>query len=166
MDGQTIMKHLNSNGRDKMSFTYLFYENVMLRRSCGVCPFTNLRRPSDITIADFWGWEKTDPLINIDDKGVSLVLINTEKGKEVFDAIKDKLYFIEADLENCLQPNLMRPTEPSTKRMEFEEDYVKYGFDYTFEKYCRIPLHVRITDAYHKLRKLIVPIVKWIIRRR
>lgn len=67
------------NGGDKMSFTYLFYQYITFRYSCGKCHFCNTRRPSDITIADYWGWQKTDPNINKDDKGVSLVFVNTEK---------------------------------------------------------------------------------------
>lgn len=38
-----------------MSFTYLFYQHIMFRQSCEKCHYTNTRRPSDITIADFWG---------------------------------------------------------------------------------------------------------------
>lgn len=41
-----------------MSFTFLFYQHIMFRHSCGKCHFTNIQRPSDITIADFWGIEK------------------------------------------------------------------------------------------------------------
>lgn len=41
-----------------MSFTFLFYKHIMFRKSCGKCHFANTKRPSDITIADFWGWEK------------------------------------------------------------------------------------------------------------
>ncbi len=51
-------------GGGKMSFTYLFYQHIMFRSSCGKCHFTNTKRPSDITIADFWGWQKL-PLISI-----------------------------------------------------------------------------------------------------
>ena len=47
-----------------MSFTFLFYKHIMFRKSCGNCHFANTKRPSDITIADFWGWEKTDQNLN------------------------------------------------------------------------------------------------------
>lgn len=53
----------------------------MFRHSCGICHFANLQRPSDITIGDFWGWERVDPHFNADNKGVSLVLVNTRKGR-------------------------------------------------------------------------------------
>lgn len=131
--------HLESfifkNGGGKMSFTYLFYKHIMFRQSCGKCHFCNTRRPSDITIADFGGWEKTAPEINKDDKGLSLVLVNTEKGKRLFDAIKNRMNVFPADLENCLQTHLRKPSDIHPLRMQFEEDYKKRGFEYVYLKY-------------------------------
>ena len=124
-----------NGGGGKMSFTYLFYKHIMFRQSCGKCHFCNTRRPSDITIADFWGWEKTDPEINKDDKGLSLVLVNTEKGKFLFDAVKESMDVIPAELENCLQTHLRMPSDIHPLRMQFEEDYNKKGFEYVYLKY-------------------------------
>lgn len=118
-----------------MSFTFLFYKHIMFRHSCGACKYTNLQRPSDITIADFWGWEKTDSSINTDDKGVSLLFCNTEKGQKLFDAVKDRMNVIPAELENCMQPNLKHPTVIHPKRIQFERDYVNKGFEYVYFKY-------------------------------
>lgn len=118
-----------------MSFTYLFYQHIMFRHSCGKCHYTNTRRPSDITIADFWGWEKTDPNINKDDKGVSLILVNTEKGRELFEAVKDRMTVIPAKLEDCLQPNLRHPTPIDHRWKKFERDYMRKGFEYVYIKY-------------------------------
>lgn len=126
------------NGGGKMSFTYLFYQHIMFRPSCGKCHFANTKRPSDITLADFWGWEKTDPNINKDDKGVSLILVNTEKGREIFEAIKDRMTVIPANLEDCLQPNLQHPSVPHPKCAEFEKDYAHKGFEYAMKKYGNI----------------------------
>lgn len=121
-----------------MSFTYLFYQHIMFRPSCGKCHYANTKRPSDITIADFWGWEKTDPNINADNKGVSLVLVNTEKGRELFEAVKDQMTVIPAKLEDCLKPNLCRPSLESHLRCKFEKDYRKYGFKYVYYRYGNI----------------------------
>ena len=118
----------------------------MLRRSCGVCPFTNLQRPSDITLGDFWGSGKTDPNFNKDNKGVSLVLVNTEKGKRIFDAVRKDLDIREAKLDNVLQPNLVHPTEISLERDAFEMEYLENGFDLVYEKYGKVPLSERVTD--------------------
>lgn len=118
-----------------MSFTYLFYKHVMFRKSCGICHFANTNRPSDITIADFWGWEKTDANFNADNKGCSLVLLNTEKGRNLFETVKDRMNTIPANLEDCLQPNMMHPSEIHPKREQFEVDYSKKGFQYVSHKY-------------------------------
>lgn len=107
----------------------------MFRHSCGKCHFCNTRRPSDITIADFWGWEKTDPEINKDDKGVSLILVNTEKGRKLFDAVKDRMTVVPAKLEDCLQPNLQHPSAIHPQRMAFEREYQRKGFEYVMKKY-------------------------------
>ena len=72
-----------SGKRLARKYTRLFCEHIMFRKSCGVCHFANTVRPSDITIADFWGWQKTDESFNKDDKGVSLVLCNTKKGRAI-----------------------------------------------------------------------------------
>lgn len=125
------------NGGGKMSFTYLFYQHIMFRHSCGVCHYTNTKRPSDITLADFWHWQKTDSNINLDDKGLSLILINTEKGKKLFEAAKVDLNVISARLEDCMQGNMQRPSPIHPKRMKFEEDYKKHGFEYVLNKYGR-----------------------------
>lgn len=118
-----------------MRYTYLFYKNIILRKSCSKCHYTNLNRPSDITLADFWGWEKTDSHFNEDNKGCSLVFCNTEKGRQLFEAVKDRMNVIPAQLENCMQPNLSRPSEEHPLRDEYEKDYSLYGFEYTLKKY-------------------------------
>lgn len=130
----------------------------MFRHSCGNCHFCNTRRPSDITIADFWGHEKQDPNFNADNKGVNLVLINTEKGNKLFEAIRDRLNVINAEKQNYLQPNLIHPSKVHRKRMQFEQDYVKHGFEYVYnKKYPDAPL-------YRRGLSLIKRIVKKLIR--
>lgn len=118
-----------------MSFTFLFYKHIMFRKSCGNCHFANTKRPSDITIADFWGWEKTDKNFNADNKGCSLVLLNTEKGRKLFEAVHDRLNTMPVKLEDCLQPNMMHPSESHPKREQFEIDYSRKGFKYVYFKY-------------------------------
>lgn len=116
-------------------YTHLFYQHIMFRQSCSICHFSNIQRPSDITIADFWGWEKTAPEINKDDKGVSLILCNTNKGLSVIDNIKKDMYIIPIQAGNYMQPNLIHPTRMHPLRNRFERDYKKYGFTHTLKKY-------------------------------
>ena len=146
---------MGRGGGGKMSFTYLFYQHIMFRHSCGVCHYANTKRPSDITIADFWGWEKTDPDINKDDKGVSLVLVNTEKGRELFEAVKDRMTVIPAKLEDCLQPNLQHPSVIHPRRRKFERDYQHKGFEYVMKKYGKDDWNKKAHKLLGKVKKKI-----------
>lgn len=142
-------------GEGKMSFTYLFYQHSMFRHSCGKCHFANTQRPSDITIADFWGWEKTDPEFNKDNKGVSLVLVNTEKGRKLFEEASKDLNVIPAKLEDCMQPNLVKPSPINKKRDIFEHEYKKYGFTYIYYRYGNVGLIYKFRQLNNYIKTLL-----------
>lgn len=125
----------NNKKIEAHTYTRLFYKHIMLRPSCGKCPFTNFNRPSDITIADYWGWEKLDMNINKDDKGISLMLINSHKGDQLFNLIKDRLTTIASKKELCIQHNLKSPSALSIQSKDFEKDYKDKGFHYVMKKY-------------------------------
>lgn len=61
-----------------------FLQDIILRPSCYACKVRGGSSQSDITIADFWGVNTIFPEMD-DDKGTSLVFINTDKGKSAFD---------------------------------------------------------------------------------
>ena len=63
-----------------------FLRNVYLRPSCYRCKCKNGVSHSDLTIADYWGINRLMPDFD-DDKGVGIVLLNTDKGKAVFDTL-------------------------------------------------------------------------------
>lgn len=136
----------------------------MFRKSCGNCHFTNTRRPSDITIADFWGWEKTNPVFNADNKGVSLVLLNTEKGHKLFEDVQDRMNTIPAELDKCLQPNMQHPTEMHPLSDNFYVDYAQKGFRYVMwrygENYPPTFLWKNSISFLDKIKRLIVKFVK------
>ena len=128
----------------KDNFTYLFYEEIMLRPSCKRCYFSNLNRPGDFTIADFWGYEKTDKQINSDNKGVSLLICNTIKSFKIFSSIKSNLHIIPAMLENCIQPNLQKPTAFHKDYLRFPADYAKGGLIHVMKKYGNTSLSYKV----------------------
>lgn len=143
-----------------MIYTYLFYQHIMFRQSCGKCHYCNTQRPSDITIADFWGWEKTDPEFNKDDKGCSLVLVNTLKGKKLFDNVKDRMNVIPAELENCLQTHLRQPSDVHPKRMDFERDYVNRGFEYVMKRYGNTGYRYRVRSLMMRVKRKIIALLR------
>lgn len=128
--------YFNGHKQIACEYTNLFYKHIMFRPSCKKCYYTNLKRPSDITIADFWGWQKTDPHFNEDNKGCSLIFCNTEKGKIWFQKIEENIDFINAKIENCMQPNLSHPSIFNARSDKFEKDYIKHGITFIIKKYA------------------------------
>ena len=115
---------------------FFFYDHLSVRKSCANCKFTHLSRPGDLTIGDFWGWEKHHTEWG-DNKGVSLLLVNTEKGKALFEKIDNKLLFsIKSNTVDCLQPQLTKPIEINGDQEKFTDEFIKYGFEYVAKKYA------------------------------
>lgn len=81
-----------------------FLNNLCLRPSCYSCHSKSIQRESDITLADFWGIENVLPEM-FDDKGTSLVLVNSEKGQKLFESIADKMKFEEVDIDEAIKYN-------------------------------------------------------------
>ena len=159
-----IESYTFENGKEieTKEYTNLFYKHIMLRESCGSCHYTNFHRPSDFTLADYWGWEKTNTNINSDNKGVSLFFINTKKGIDIFTLIKNVLKTIPTQQIKCEQPNLLHPSKLHVNRKKFRNYYMHNGFeyilDYNFESgfyYKTHLLNSRIKEKFNRLLKKI-----------
>lgn len=85
-------------------FMSLFLDNICLRPSCHDCRYKSMDRPSDITLGDCWGIEKTHPEID-DDKGTSIAVVHTERGEYLFSRIEDLTDSYQASLDFLLPPN-------------------------------------------------------------
>lgn len=120
------------------TYASLFYKNDILRPSCYECKYTNINRPADFTLADFWGVDKQLEKFN-DNKGVSLLLVNSEKGVTLFDFVKSNSDYREVKIENCTNanPNLRRTTDKPLDRDVFWAMYYNKGFDKTLKTYKR-----------------------------
>ncbi|SCZ76069.1 Coenzyme F420 hydrogenase/dehydrogenase, beta subunit C-terminal domain [Acidaminobacter hydrogenoformans] len=78
-------------------------DQLFTRPSCHYCQFKTLPRVSDITLGDFWGItgvKKADIF-----KGVSLVMINSEKGKDLFDQIQGEIYMERRTIDEAVSGN-------------------------------------------------------------
>lgn len=115
--------------------------NVFSRPSCYDCKFKGKDRHSDITLADFWGIEKVDKTMN-DDLGTSVVMIHSQKGKELFDAIQQKVKIVEVSFENITKGNPMlmeSQPAPFVNRDDFYADLDKGSYQEVANKYFPIP---------------------------
>lgn len=81
-----------------------FLSDLCLRPSCHQCAYKTQQRQADITLADYWGIWDIHPKMH-DDKGTSLVFINSEKGSQIFEAIKQQLAFHPTDISLSLSQN-------------------------------------------------------------
>lgn len=133
-------------------FTTLFYEHSILRPCCYECPYKSIMHPGDITIADYWGIEKAAPEFD-DNKGVSLVLVNNERGKEVFNAIKDQVKWQETRLENSMQQPLKAPFPEPENRENFWSDFENKDFDYIARKYGGAGMRNKIKRILRKVKR-------------
>ena len=98
----------------KSAYMQLMFRNASLRPICYECPFKSCKSQSDITIADYWGIDKLHPEMD-DDKGTSMVFINTKKGKNYFDLSQIK--YIETTYQESWSFNNVRtPSKKHPKR--------------------------------------------------
>ena len=120
----------------KDTFMLAFSKSICLRNSCYICDFKKANRNSDITIADFWGIDKVLPEIN-DNKGISLVIANTEKGKKLFDSIKEHTVSREVNLTSAVKynPAFGKSAEKCENAEQFSQNIDKMPFDKLVKKY-------------------------------
>lgn len=129
---------------------FKIYRELYIRKSCYVCKYSTIDRVSDITIGDYWGLEEKTRQF-ADNKGCSLVLCNTLRGKTLFDLSEPYFDSFETKLEDCLQPNLKEPTPRQKLRDKFEYDYQRHGFNYITKKYGGITYTYEIKRIIKRL---------------
>ena len=116
---------LSESKKDNIFFQ-LFFRDLILKPACYECAYSNFFRPGDITLGDYWGVEKYYPDFD-DDKGTSLLMCNTESGKKLWEEIKNQVKYIRILEDECLQPNLQKPSMRPDNRDQFWKIYQKYG---------------------------------------
>lgn len=126
----------NSSKKDLYMKTFL--NNISLRESCYKCNFKKENRNADITLADFWGIEKILPEMD-DDKGTSLVIVNSPKGKELFESIDAKIIKKEISFADALKYNsaMTNSVSRNSKRDAFFKDLNKISFDKVVNRYIK-----------------------------
>lgn len=107
-----------------------YIHNDYLNTSCYQCHFSNIPRTADITLGDFWGIASADRefLDQNMDKGVSVVIINSAKGQNLFDSIVDNIVYKEQILaEACRHnPRINQGKYEATHKQRREEFFNAY----------------------------------------
>lgn len=132
-------KKISVNPSSKDPYMNGFIYSTFLRKSCYDCQYAKTPRESDITLGDFWGIGNDKPLNHPTKQGVSLVLVNSDKGQELFQQCVDKMFFEERSLEEAKKGNVMlSPHKHSNHyREKFFEEYKTKSFEELIPKYLK-----------------------------
>lgn len=142
----------------KDKFMQSFLRNVCLRDSCYDCKFKKMNRLSDITLADFWGIQSVRPEL-YDNKGTSLVIINSEKGKELFESIEKEIIKEEVDINEAIigNPSMIKSVNKDKNREKFFENLDKLEFDVLVNKYTTKPsIIARVISKFKRIVKSVL----------
>ena len=132
-----------------------FLRDVSLRPSCYKCAFKKINRVSDLTLADFWGIGKIRKEFD-DDKGISLVLIHSDKGRKILDSIKSEMDYNEEPLDfvKKINHNMVKSASIPKMRKNYFENIDNYSFDELYKRYVQRGLLYELknrTKGYLKL---------------
>ncbi|MGB8452451.1 MAG: polysaccharide pyruvyl transferase family protein [Anaerocolumna sp.] len=131
-------KNLTVNSR-KNNYFRAFLNDYISRPSCSSCEYTYKNRVGDVTIGDFWGIKDIDPSM-FDDKGVSLITINDDKGNKMWDNIKDNFIYKESNMTNAFKKNHNKPSPFKLERLD------------VFDRLDEVPIN-KLLYEYNDLKK-------------
>lgn len=123
-----------ANGKEIVRFKdpwfKAFVSALFKRSSCKDCPFSQQNRVSDATIADFWGIERISKKWN-SGKGVSLILLNTQKARDLSEKIANFADIEKFSFDECLKYNipLREKVVPHLKSEQFKTLLQKTDFE-------------------------------------
>ena len=133
-----------------------FLINLYLRPSCYECKYARLPRVGDISLADFWGYDG-ELVEENENKGLSAIIISSEKGVNLFNSIKHNVRFHSVSKEYLTKRSRHVYTHPvnNKNRAKFFADFDKIKFLKLAKKYEMIP---------NKCKTIIKRIIKRIIK--
>lgn len=118
-------------------FIRLYSKNLLMRDSCYNCKYRGLERVGDITLGDCWGIEHISAELN-DNCGSSVIFLNSEKGKYIYDNISDMFTSIAFNANEIDRHNKGISDNfhvDDTVRNNFWRDVNEIPFNEVVEKY-------------------------------
>lgn len=145
-DGEVMFHEIHNRNQ----FMRLFLSNLSIRPSCFKCPAKQGKSHSDITLADYWGIDRIYPQAD-DDKGISLILVNSEKGIDFLRTLDIILF--DTDYSDALagNPCILKSVPENKYYSRFWRAFEKKGISVTdkFLRKSRPNLFVRVL---HKMK--------------
>ncbi len=105
-------KHISKKLFYFNSYYYSYFlAGEIYRESCYTCKYANMNRVGDFTLGDFWGVEALNIPFSTEN-GCSLIVVNSEKGEEIFKNLK--IHYQEVEKNSAIQYN-GQLSNPSSK---------------------------------------------------
>ncbi len=139
-----------------------FGMQLFLRPACARCGYTSTSRPADFTLADYWGLDPRLELPVDRAKGVSMVMVNSEKGQAVFDELSPRFGQVERPLAEAVagNPRLASPLTANPRRNSFFAAFSALPFHQAEAAYLALP-----SLPYRLAARVLTPAMKEKIRR-
>ena len=126
-----------------LAYMFFFLKSYTYRINCYSCPFAQVERAADITLGDYWGFHEEYPQYResqglSNSKGISCVLINSEKGKKIWDACQDQFIVLPSTFDKAARHNdqLKKPSVYNPQREILLRIFEKEGYA-GIERYFR-----------------------------
>lgn len=171
IDFENKKSYIGGRYEDSYMVGYLRY-NAFMRPSCYDCKFKGFPRVGDITVADFWGIENINSKLD-NDKGTSMILLNSQKGTALFEKIKENINFEEIYSENVFNNNVCAKSsvEMTEAREKVFENIDKMSYKELSENFFptpnlkeRIKIKLETNMSLKKIKRIIKRIYRKIFR--
>lgn len=131
-----VENNIYQEGVETDPYLRAFFNNYSDRPSCFECKFRNKDRISDFTIWDCFTIAEFDKKMS-DNLGTTRMLIQTKKGEQIFDNIKEKYNYKEIEVEKAIKNvrELKESPKPNERRAEFFKDINNVNEKEFFNKY-------------------------------
>ena len=156
------LKVLRSNGSSSSAtceehpFLRAFLSELCNRRSCARCKSRSLRTDDDMMLGDYWSVASRFPDLD-DDRGTSLVLVNSSRGEEAWRSISPFVRMIASDWGHAqaVNPALVKSTPYGPNRDRFFSNVGRMRFSRLVESSLQPPWHTRVKCHLARLKNVL-----------
>lgn len=173
IDFESGKSYIGRRNEDSFWIGYLKY-NAFMRPSCYDCKFKGLPRNGDVTLADFWGIEKINSKLD-NDQGTSMILLNSDRGKRLFDQAKDTIQYTEIISDDIFMENacIQKSVDMTEARKKVFENIDKLSYRELSNKFFPEPklnekliIRIKANRNVRKIKSKLAPLYHKIFRRK
>lgn len=158
-DFQVMLLSISSRSRENRTlkcdrwfnpFWSIWLQHLMSRPSCYECCFTNTTRVADISLGDLWGVHIYCPELYGSNKGASLIISNTDKGKQALKESQRLLYGHELKFEDALryQGPMRKSIDRNPQREQFMQDVISLDYETIIKKWAKKSSYKLLFNKY------------------